>query len=154
VLHERIRKDFDARPIVNLVGVHASAGIGADDAGASREFRCIDCHGGTGVLGRTRTKVLAAKDAFWYVVGHFEEPTGMSWPLLDADCRKCHARFDPPVEGAAVPAFHALGLHNVELGVGCVECHLSHRIGGLEDLYYLQPSNVRRQCARCHSEYE
>jgi len=161
VLHAQIREDFDAQPVVNLASLHAAAGLGpgagpgeSGGAASDREFRCIDCHGGVGLLGKARTKVLAAKDAFWYVVGHFDEPDGMAWPLREEDCRQCHASFDPPDPEATDPAFHALGLHNVELGVGCVACHQTHGTGGLEDLYYLHPSTVRRECARCHSEYE
>lgn len=155
-LHAGIREDFDARPAANLAGLHAAAGVrvAGDDAVATREFRCIDCHGGTGFLGRARTKALAAKDAFWYVVGRFEEPDHMAWPLWDEDCRQCHDAFDPPVEDAPIPAFHSIGLHNVELGVACVECHDSHDTGGLEELYYLRATHVRTQCAQCHSEYE
>lgn len=156
-LHKTIRANFDARPNVNLAGLHASVGAEAEPGAANaraREFRCIDCHGGVGLVGKVRAKVLAAKDAFWYVVGHFEEPERMSSPLVEEDCRQCHPSFAPPARDAANPAFHALGLHNVELGVLCVECHVTHGTGGLEDLYYLRPSHVRTQCARCHSEYE
>lgn len=152
VLHAEIRRQFDARPGVNLASVHGLAGHGT--GASAREFRCIDCHGGTGFTGKARTKVLAAKDAFWYLVGSFDEPDHMAWPLREEDCRQCHASFAAPVPDAAEPAFHALGLHNRELGVACVACHTVHETGGLEELYYLQPSRVRQQCAQCHSEYE
>ena len=66
----------------------------APPVAADAVFRCIDCHGGTSPLGRVRVKALAAKDAFWYIVGHFEEPDGMRWPLWDEDCLKCHTVFD------------------------------------------------------------
>ena len=149
-LHIDIREDFDARPVASLAGAHAAVmrPVGGP-------FLCIDCHGGVGLLGRTRVKVLAGKDAFWWAVGHFEEPTGMRWPLWDADCRQCHPNFGEGTDAtSANPPFHALGVHNVELGVSCVECHLSHETGGDEDLYHLRPVRVRAQCARCHAEFE
>jgi hypothetical protein len=155
-LHIEIRRDFDALPPVSLAGLHAGAPHPARPA--SEAFRCIDCHGGVGLVGRARTKLLAAKDGFWWAVGHFEEPSEMAWPLWDQDCQQCHERFEElgatEAEIAANPPFHALGVHNVALGISCVECHLSHEAAGSEEFYYLSPAHVRQQCARCHSEFE
>jgi nitrate/TMAO reductase-like tetraheme cytochrome c subunit len=154
-LHTDIRRDFDGRPVGSLASLHASAPHPARP-GEEAAFRCIDCHGGVGLLGKARTKVLAAKDGFWWLVGHFDEPTEMAWPLLDDDCRQCHPDFAEAsaAAGEANPPFHALAVHNVALGVSCVECHLSHTPGGRQDLYYLQPAHVRRQCGRCHPAFE
>lgn len=155
-LHVEIRRDFDARPVASLAGVHAAARH--PERAEDSAFRCIDCHGGASLLGKARTKLLAAKDGFWWAVGHFEEPREMRWPLWDEDCGQCHPDF--PDARAALdkspenPPFHALDVHNAALGVGCVECHLSHDGGGLQDLYHLQPAHVRGQCARCHAEFE
>ncbi len=152
-LHAEIREHFDARPPPTLAGAHAEAPV--ERAEGERAFRCIDCHGGASFVGRARVKALAAKDAFWYVVGHFEEPTGMRWPLWDEDCTKCHDAFD---ESEAAewesPRFHQLAVHNVELGVDCVECLLSHETGGNADANHLHAAWVRTQCARCHPEFE
>jgi nitrate/TMAO reductase-like tetraheme cytochrome c subunit len=151
-LHEAVRRDFDARPPASLAGLHGAARL--DDRGG-RAFRCIDCHGGVSFVGRARVKLLAGLDAFWYVTGHFEEPEGMAWPLWDEDCRQCHARFDEsPAESWQSPRFHQLPVHNVELGVDCVECHLVHEAGGAPEHDFLHASRVRTQCARCHSEFE
>ena len=151
-LHDAIRLDFDAQAPASLAGLHGVAGV---EGRAHAAFRCIDCHGGASFVGRARVKALAAKDAFWYAMGHFEEPTEMRWPLWDEDCAKCHTSFDQkrskPWQRAR---FHELGVHNVSLGVGCVECHLSHEPGGNPDGYFLHAKPVRAQCARCHAEYE
>jgi nitrate/TMAO reductase-like tetraheme cytochrome c subunit len=157
-LHSDIRKDFDTAAPVSLASVHGTADpesgtppAGLSDAG----FRCIDCHGGVSFVGRARVKALAAKDAFWYLVGRFEEPDGMRWPLWDEDCSRCHADFDEnDAEPWRQPRFHQLPVHNVELGVNCVECHLVHETGGSPEAYFLRPPLVRSQCARCHSEFE
>ena len=147
-----IRADFDARPPATLAGRHGSAVV---DDRAEPAFRCIDCHGGAGMLGRVRVKALAAKDAFWYVVGHFEEPSGMRWPLWDEDCAKCHASFDVrELQAGQSPRFHQLPVHNVDLGVACVECHMSHDAGGNAGAHFVNAAWVRGQCARCHSEFE
>ncbi len=146
-LHRDIRLDFDEVPAMSLAAAHASAADGP--------FRCIDCHGGVSFAGRARVKALAAKDAFLYVAGRFEEPDHMRWPLWDEDCAQCHSSFEEsgPRAGEAT-RFHELGVHNVELGVGCVECHLSHERVGSDAPHHLQVTRVRAQCARCHAEFE
>ncbi len=144
--------DFGGTPPVSMAVAHAVAGNAAHEDG---RFRCIDCHGGTGFIGKARVKALSARDAFWYLTGRFDEPDGMHFPLRDEDCTKCHDRFEET--GAMVggdPPFHALPVHNRELGVDCVTCHLSHERGGLERFHFLHPSAVRPQCYGCHPEFE
>lgn len=152
VLHGEIREGFDARPVHNLAGLHAEAGF--QQGNEQRSFRCIDCHGGVGFVGRAKVKALAAKDALIWLTGDFEEPEMMHYPLNEADCRQCHAKFaiqDMP-EYEAVQ-FHSLAVHNADLGVDCVECHTAHDGGDDGDSYFLDAPNVREQCGRCHSEF-
>ncbi|MEN8183984.1 MAG: hypothetical protein ABFS46_15770 [Myxococcota bacterium] len=150
-LHLESRRDFDALLPASLAAAHGSASVEDRDDPA---FRCIDCHGGTGALGRARVKLLSARDAFWYAVGHFEEPEGMRWPLQDADCRRCHASFSEGEESASGnPLFHELAVHNHRLGVACVSCHVVHE-PGLAEVDFLDPAHVRARCAECHPEFE
>lgn len=149
-LHARIRHDFDARPPVNLAGLHALR-VRADDA-PPEPMRCIDCHGGVGLVGRARVKWLATRDALVWLSGDFEEPDSMRTPLLDADCLQCHPTFDESPSGESRPRFHELAVHNGELGHACVECHLSHDPGDAE-FHFLDLAHVRRQCAECHNEF-
>jgi hypothetical protein len=150
-LHEAKLADFRARPAATLVAAHGATG---NDAHDDRRFRCIDCHGGVGALGRTRVKLLSMRDALWYAAGRFEEPERMTWPLRDEDCSQCHAAFDErvPADGEN-PRFHQLPVHNRELGVACVECHLAHPDAGLADHFFLHARTVRGQCASCHLEF-
>jgi nitrate/TMAO reductase-like tetraheme cytochrome c subunit len=151
-LHAGIRRDYDARPALSLAGRHAAARIGDREDGA---FRCIDCHGGKSFAGRLRVKTLAAKDALAYASGRFEEPERMRWPLWDEDCSACHASFQAASEDSPGSSrFHALPVHNVDLGVTCVECHSAHEPGGDPAAYFLRAAFVRAQCARCHSEFQ
>lgn len=146
-LHQEIRRDFDAAPAMSLAAAHAAA--------TGEPFRCIDCHGGVSFPGRVRVKALAAKDALVYLTGRFVEPDHMQWPLWDEDCSQCHASFveSDPEPGEAT-RFHQFPVHNVALGVDCVECHLSHEPVGDTAPYHLQVDHVRTQCARCHQEFE
>jgi nitrate/TMAO reductase-like tetraheme cytochrome c subunit len=165
-LHIEIRREYDARPAVTLAAAHArpeaseprrATGEPAYQprSPGSEGFRCIDCHGGVGFVGRARVKMLAAKDAFWYLVGHFEEPTEMRWPLWDRDCLRCHPTFDTRVAAEwETPRFHQLPVHNVDLGVACVSCHPAHGPGGAPEAHFLHVTRVRTECARCHPEFE
>ena len=161
-LHIAIRQDFDARPPRTLAAAHA-----AEASPGSGGFRCIDCHGGAGPVERVWVKALAARDALVYVLGHFEEPDGMRFPLSDGLCRSCHPRFDHEAEAvereaeAAEPEeeavasgqpFHALPVHNRALGVRCVACHRAHDPGD-PALDFLDPATVRPLCADCHPEF-
>ena len=151
-LHRDIRRDFDQEPARSLAGAHGAALVKTREDG---DFRCIDCHGGVGLVGRARVKALAAKDAFWYATGRFEEPRHMNSPLWDQDCRKCHASFE--VSDALAQAstrFHSLPVHNVDLPVQCVACHRVHEPAGSADTHFLHTDLVRGQCARCHTEFE
>jgi hypothetical protein len=150
-LHDEIRRDFDANPPASLAGAHGLVGNRArGDA-----FRCIDCHGGVSWLGKLRVKTLAGKDAFWWLVGRFDEPDGMRWPLWDEDCSQCHASFETSEpESWHSPRFHQLPVHNASLGVGYVECHFSHESFVDVAAYFLDAERVRPQCARCHPEFE
>jgi len=159
VLHGEIRRGFDAESIHNLAGLHGSATL--EPAGDPRAFRCIDCHGGTGWLGRAKVKVLAAKDAMVWLGGDFDEPDHMQYPLGEADCRQCHRGFGRALQlqtqgnvDDGSPRFHALAVHNADLGVNCVECHTVHDGGDDVELFYLDAMRVRGQCGRCHSEFQ
>ena len=78
----------------------------------------------------------------------------MRWPLWDEDCSQCHDRFDESDPRTWETArFHQLPVHNVELGIACVECHRAHPEGD-EDNHFLSVTWVRTQCARCHTEFE
>jgi len=150
-LHAEIRRDYDARPAASLSARHAAARVSGRADGA---FRCIDCHGGKSFAGRLRVKALAAKDALVYLSGRFEEPETMRWPLWDEDCSACHASFETAGDASGSPGFHELAVHNVDLGVACVECHSAHEPGGNPGAFFLRAAFVRAQCARCHSEFE
>ncbi len=151
VLHQRHREDFDRLIPVTLSGAHGRAFL--DEREEDPEFRCIDCHGGVGAVGRTRVKLLAAWDGLLYLSGDFEEPDGMAWPLGPEDCRRCHTTF----RGAAAPgwgldAYHGLPEHDGPGTPSCVDCHQVHVRGGDAYAYFMGREHVDRVCARCHEE--
>ena len=139
-LHEEKSIDFRAEPPVSLAAAHHLG---------RRDFRCIDCHRGTGALGRLRVKWVAARDAARYLVGRFREPDRMQHPLWDSDCLKCHT----PAAGVDAGAFHGVEVHNAGFPFACVECHTSHSGQGDPELQFPDSKQVLPICQECHEEY-
>ncbi|HEY8368707.1 MAG TPA: hypothetical protein VIM86_05255 [Thermodesulfobacteriota bacterium] len=147
-LHAAIFERYasSARPGPDMATAHAQA---------SPKVRCIDCHGGTGVLGRARVLALSARDTALYLARWYREPEGMRIaPLRDADCTRCHDAF-PIVsadegEAAAIP-FHGRVEHH-DLPIACVACHEAHR-GGDARLRYVRDETAVPQCRRCHEGF-
>jgi nitrate/TMAO reductase-like tetraheme cytochrome c subunit len=151
-LHIDIRRDMDGSPPMTLVASHALGMPAArpEDPG----MRCIDCHGGVGLAGRARVKLLAARDTLVWLSGSAREPETMRHPLRDADCRQCHEQYQPRESEFEPVRFHEVELHNVDLGRDCVWCHIAHDRGGDEEFYFLEPLKVRARCADCHTEFK
>jgi predicted CXXCH cytochrome family protein len=139
-LHEQKASQFETSPAQNLAAAHRVA---------REEFTCIECHGGTGVVGRLRIKVVSARDALRYVLGRFEEPQTMRHPLWDEDCARCHRTYRAERDDA----FHALAVHNVDLPHACVECHETHPTGAPAELNFLARETVLPICRNCHKEF-
>ena len=150
-LHEQLREDFDRLIPVTLSGAHGRGFL--DEREEDPEFRCIDCHGGVGAVGRTRVKLLSAYDGLLYGSGRFEEPKGMNWPLGPEDCRRCHPVFrKAAAPGWSLEAYHGLEEHDGEGAANCVDCHVVHERGGDAFAYFMQREYVDPVCARCHEE--
>lgn len=139
-LHRPKMDDFERVPARSLAAAHAAAESG---------FRCIDCHGGASFPNKVRVKSVAARDAAAYLLGWFEEPTAMEFPLWDEDCVQCHARFEPERSDA----FHAFEVHNVDFDHRCVECHGAHATGAPAHLDFLDRDVILPVCRNCHEEF-
>jgi predicted CXXCH cytochrome family protein len=134
-------KDLETLPATSLIAAHHAA---------KAEFRCIDCHGGASFANRLRVKAVAGRDAFFYLLGRFEEPTQMEHPLWNEDCSKCHARYKP----ARDDAFHAIDVHNLrDFAYDCVQCHSAHPTGRKASLDYLETEPLVAVCRNCHEEF-
>lgn len=151
-LHTEIRDDFNGRPAASLAARHAEIVLpNRPEEGSG--VRCIDCHGGVGLVGRAKIKLLSAKDTALYLTGRFHEPEGMGSPLPDADCRQCHPRFETKGEGFDGEAFHDKHRLIDGLSDGCVDCHTVHDATTDPDLWFLRVDHLRTRCASCHVEY-
>lgn len=145
-LHEEKFSRFQARrSATDLAGAHHVSRQGV---------RCIDCHGGADVVMRLRVWGVAGFDTLRFLVGRYEEPTGMRLPLRDAECRQCH---DPIIrvtleqeeaqEGRG-DTFHAITEHRT-VRTACVACHTSHTLGE-KRLQFIDRKIVLPICRKCH----
>ncbi len=151
-LHIDIRHDMDNRPPRSLAALHAERvpAWRPDDP----VMRCFDCHSGTGLVGRTRIKAIAARDLGVWLIGRAEEPTHLSVAIVDRDCTKCHERFVEQASTRPRPAFHSLPIHAADLGVDCVQCHPVHEADVDPKFHFLAIARVQAECAHCHSDFE
>jgi hypothetical protein len=147
-LHLEIRNRFDRVIPQNLAGVH---GRGWVEQREDTAFRCIDCHGGAGLLERGTIKLLSARDGIRYAIGDFEEPEGMPFELSAQACRHCHPRFrHSAAPGWTVSAYHGRPAHDASEAIRCVRCHSVHDADGDAFAYFLNRERVDRQCRECH----
>lgn len=138
-LHGDKFNDFIKNDPVNLAGLHMTKANG-------KEFKCIDCHEGTNIKDRLRIKLISSKDAMVYLFGDPKEPNHLRVPLLDGDCLKCHPTYKPknPQD------YHALLDHARDIPIKCIQCHNSHKEGGMKELYFLDEKTVLPLCRKCH----
>lgn len=144
------REHFDRVIPLSLAGVH---GRGWVQEREDSDFRCIDCHGGSGALERGAIKLLAARDARRYAIGSFEEPKGMPFDVSAQTCRRCHPTFrHSAAPGWSVRAYHGLPAHDEAANApSCVACHAVHETDGDAFAYFMSRARVERQCRRCHT---
>ena len=145
-LHGELFERYEANPPGDLSALHRHV--------KKQTVKCIDCHGGVGVAGRSRILLVAAWDTVKYVAGRFKEPERMTAPLRDRDCVQCHPDYNVgsfPEEGQAGGRdFHKHPDHRI-LSIPCVECHTSHVVGDPR-LRLLNNDVVLPLCRRCHKE--
>ena len=147
-LHLEIRERFDRVVPSNLAGVH---GRGWVEDRPDPAFRCVDCHAGSGMVERTRVKLLAARDAIRYLAGRFEEPRRMDFDLSPATCLHCHGAFrHSAAPGWTFVAYHGRPEHAPDRGPACVRCHAVHETDGDPFAYFMNRPRVDRQCRICH----
>jgi len=111
------------------------------------EVRCIDCHGGEGLVRRAQVLALAAKDALKFYSGRYQQPAMMAIILPGTACYKCHR------EAVDAPGFEN-HLHNLLYdpeapSLPCVRCHLSHEPADELALFVVEDVALEA-CEFCH----
>ncbi len=123
----------------------------------AQHIRCIDCHVGEGVTGRTVVVSLAAWDALKYVTGTEQQPAKVVFTIQNEGCIKCHAdqvkvNLDKPARPFIIDNhYHYLLFRAGAPSERCVDCHVSHR-PGTEDSGYQFRAVIIPVCEDCHKQ--
>src|SRR5574341_2130323 len=56
-----------------------------------QSVRCIDCHSGSGLVGRMGGMLVGAGDLLAFVTHTAQQPAPLTVPIRDENCLKCHA---------------------------------------------------------------
>lgn len=126
-----------------LAAFHALPGARDTDG-----VRCIDCHGGVGVVGRAHGLALAVGDTVAFVTGNYEQPARMDRPLPDVACIQCHTDW-------AGERFFENHIHwqfleeGAPTDIRCVDCHVSH-VEANDFERFIRRELVFPQCEACH----
>jgi hypothetical protein len=116
-----------------------------------KSVRCIDCHSGSGPLGRVLGLEQGAKDLFAYVTGKYHSPAITTNPLSDQACLKCHP--DVAKDQTFNNHFHVFlsQWQSIDPHADhCVDCHTTH-IQAQASQAYLITSTVQNVCQACHA---
>jgi hypothetical protein len=118
----------------------------------TKNARCIDCHSGSGSLGRAGGLLLGARDLTAFVSGHYPQPAPVTRPIGDDNCLKCHANVSQSQDfnnhfHIFLPRWQARDPN----AATCVTCHQGHATDGQASIGYLNQNSTERVCQRCHS---
>jgi hypothetical protein len=127
------------------------------------EVRCIDCHSGEGLFGRSVSLRQGASDLAAYVSGSYARPAITTNPVGEVGCTKCH---DAPssvgvyarTEGGVTSShyhFHEYAAEwltrEPDAGGSCGMCHKAHTLDTLANQGFVIDSELKLACEACHA---
>lgn len=133
-----------------------------------KQINCIECHSGSGPLGRAQGLQQGIDDTVIYLSGNYHKPGITSNPLGDDSCLKCHpevltrgrrsspSQIQNPVQGRggriADGHYHQF-LQRWQTvdprAAHCVNCHTSHS-DGPANVGFMTAAPVQQVCDGCH----
>ncbi len=122
-----------------------------------KQTACIDCHSGSGLVGRYKGLQQGEHDLVNYLVGTYHRPAITTNPLGDEACLKCHA--DVLAQAAKGESRATNGHYHVFLprwqkidanAAHCTTCHSAHA-QGLASLAFMAQGKVGQVCDQCHT---
>ncbi len=124
---------------------------------AQKQTVCIDCHSGSGVLGRTVGLRQGAQDLAAYLNGAYRQPAVTTNPLGDDACLKCHTNVLAGTRRGGsrgtnghyhfyLPQWQAMD----PKAAHCITCHTAHT-AGLDGLQFMSQGKVAQVCDECHT---
>ncbi|KAA3648634.1 MAG: hypothetical protein DWQ07_00095 [Chloroflexi bacterium] len=136
-------------PPVDLASAHSQTEV---------SVRCIDCHSGEGINGRTGSLQQGVIDLLAYISGDFTQPATTHNPVGDIGCTKCHTPHiskDELSTGIEFQSHYHLAsylnewdLRAPQAAGTCATCHSAHSLGTNADNHFTPPSNDT--CEDCH----
>ncbi len=128
-------------PVTDLASAHSPKGVA-----------CIQCHSGSGAMGRLDGLRMGVRDLSAYLRGNYPQPTVQTQPYADSQCTKCHQ--DLNQDRTFNNHFHfllpQLAKAAPSQGITCVECHQAHSTKGEQKLAFLNREVTGQACQRCH----
>ena len=126
-----------------------------------KQTACIDCHSGSGALGRSEGLVQGAHDLLAFLSGRYHHPAITTNPLSDASCTKCHSNIFGQSGSRGGGDEESMNGHyhrflvrwqtaDPKNAAHCVTCHTAHTIG-LDGLQFMNQGVVAQQCNNCHA---
>jgi len=118
----------------------------------TKEARCIDCHSGTGVVGRVQAELMGAQNAFKFFTHTAVQPAPLTKPIRDANCLKCHQQVTAGQadENNHFHIFLTRWQSADTKAATCVSCHSSHTTDGTADILFLNRERTVAVCEACH----
>jgi hypothetical protein len=117
-----------------------------------QQTRCIDCHSGTGVVGRLRAELMGAHNALAWYTGTAVQPAKVTVPIRDENCLKCHA--EVTVQRDMNNHFHYFLAQWQAMdpkAATCVSCHGGHTTTGTAQDRFMDQAATRAVCDACHA---
>jgi hypothetical protein len=122
---------------------------------AAQNIRCIDCHGGEGLAGRTIVVSLAAWDALKYLTRTDHQPATLVFNVQNEACIKCHdQQVKLNLNKPRIPFIIDNHYHYQLFEPGapfeaCASCHPSHREGAEANQFQFRDVIIP-VCEDCH----
>ena len=117
---------------------------------------CIDCHSGSGILGRSEGLAQGAQDLMAFLSRTYHNPAVTLNPLSDGSCLKCHQNISQsrPSGSRATNGHYHLFLPRWQAvdpqAARCITCHTAHT-HGLDGLQFMRQGVAARVCDDCHT---
>ena len=132
-------------------------------AHAPAEVRCVDCHSGEGLFGRSVSLRQGASDLAAYLSGTYAQPAITTNPVGEVGCTKCH---DTPgssgvyarTEGGVTSSHYHFREYAAEwlsreadARGSCGICHRTHALNTLANQGFVINSELNAACEACHA---
>ena len=120
--------------------------------GDSQNSKCIDCHSGSGMIGRIDAILLGSRNTFRFFTHSDTQPAPLTVSIGDENCTKCHDDLNRQTDlsnhfHAYLARWQSADPH----AASCVDCHTSHTTGGDAAQGFLRASDTGPVCEGCHT---